>query len=69
MLALLFLTYTLASSGLGKSEEAIIQYHAAGKLGSVSEYAGLGLAAYRCGKLDISREGIVGGDVILLDVA
>ena len=44
-------------------------YQAAGKLGSVSEYAGLGLAAYKSGKLDISREGIVGDDVILFGLS
>ncbi|KAI0208166.1 Tetratricopeptide repeat protein 37 [Lamellibrachia satsuma] len=50
------INYARALCGLGKAEEAVIQYQAAGKLGSVSEYCGLGLAAYKSGQLDISQE-------------
>ena len=49
--------FSLPSSGMGKAEEAVSQYLAAGKLGSLSEYCGLGVAAYKCGQFDISREG------------
>ena len=49
--------FSLPSSGMGRGEEAVSQYLAAGKLESLSEYCGLGVAAYKCGKFDISREG------------
>ncbi|KAK2177853.1 hypothetical protein NP493_575g00004 [Ridgeia piscesae] len=50
------INYARALCGMGRGEEAVSQYLAAGKLESLSEYCGLGVAAYKCGKFDISRE-------------